>query len=213
MRKGGATPKTGKHRETNHKLARQSLLILAMLSGLLAWIEMGKPAGGSVVFGLLLIALEALLILPGVFHRHRLKASGIKEIDRLSGEEFEDFLQALLTAKGYGARLTPKGSAFGADLVLEKDGERAVVQANNRRSRDVGLKAVPEANTAQAYNGTSQAMVITTRSFTQQAIDLAGAARVELWDRDRLAEEILATSPGGKGQLGTRWSASLRAPF
>jgi restriction system protein len=67
----------------------------------------------------------------------------------------------------------------------------AFVQAK-RWTKNVGIKAVQEANAAPAVYGCSNAMVVTNRYFTDAAKKLASANDVALWDRDHLVKALLA---------------------
>lgn len=176
------------------------MLILAFSGGVFTWVAARSLATGAVVFALLFITLETLLIAPRMRRKQRLRESNIVETDAMSGQEFEEYLAALFQAQGYSAQLTPTYD-FGASLILEGDGERTLVQANQRTRGDVGLRAVQGAHTAMGYYQATRAVVITNRHFTTQAITLAKANLVELWDRERLAEEILQAHSYGSGSL------------
>lgn len=116
-----------------------------------------------------------------------LRRSGIREIDRMDGTTFEHYLEELL--RSYGYRVTHLGRAgdFGADLLVESNGRRAVVQAK-RYSSTVGIDAVREAATARQHYRADGAIVITNSSFTRGAIELSRSNQVELWDRPRLLQ-------------------------
>ncbi len=113
----------------------------------------------------------------------------MRALDLLSGEAFEEHVAVRFRSLGYRVKLTPNGSDFGADLVLEKAGARTVVQAK-RWKKDVGVKAVQEVVAAKAHYRAQHALVVTNSRFTAQAIQLARSNGVELWDRDRLAREL-----------------------
>lgn len=113
----------------------------------------------------------------------------MSEIDLVSGVEFEDFLSTLFSRMGYSCTTTKASGDQGADLLLEKLGERLVVQAK-RYSEPVGNKAVQEAIAARVYYSCNKAMVVTTSTFTAAALDLAHSAGVSLVDRKRLGELI-----------------------
>ena len=54
---------------------------------------------------------------------------------------------------------------------------------------------VQEAVAAVGYYKATRAILITNRYFTRPAVDLAKANNVELWDRDRLSQEMLKACP------------------
>jgi HJR/Mrr/RecB family endonuclease len=104
------------------------------------------------------------------------------ELDQLSGTEFEVFLAGLFRAQGYAAELTPLTGDYGADLILIKDGLRIAVQAK-RYVGSVGVAAVQEALSGQAYYQCDTAWVVTTGAFTNNALELATKSGVKLIGR------------------------------
>jgi HJR/Mrr/RecB family endonuclease len=113
----------------------------------------------------------------------------IEDIDCMDGLEFEQCLCKLFRALGYQAQVTRASGDQGADLVLEKLGERTVVQAKRYADR-VSNSAVQEVVAAKAQYGCRNAMVVTNSYFTSSAAELAAANGVALWDRDKLASTI-----------------------
>jgi restriction system protein len=123
----------------------------------------------------------------------RLIRSGIGEVDRMGGSEFEAFLAALFAKEGYAVRRVGRSGDFGGDLILKKDGWSIVVQAKRYRGF-VGVRAVQEAVGARGYYRCDRAWVVTNSRFTPPAVELAQANCVELFDRDRLVQ-MLQESP------------------
>lgn len=111
------------------------------------------------------------------------------DLDFMSGYEFEQFLGNLFKKMGYNVINTKLSGDQGADLIVERFGEKTVVQAKNY-SGSVGNKAIQEALTAREYYKCNKAIVVTTSYFTRQAIDAAKKTKVELWDRNKLDEVI-----------------------
>lgn len=107
------------------------------------------------------------------------------DLDQLSGTEFEEFLAGLFRAQGYAAELTPLTGDYGADLVLIKDGQRIAVQAK-RYAGSVGVSAVQEALSGQAYYQCDTAWVVTTGAFTTNALELAKKSGVKLIGRSEI---------------------------
>jgi len=121
----------------------------------------------------------------------RLARSGIWEIDRMDGRTFENYLEVLFTRLGFRVERTRYVGDYGADLVVSKDGVRTAVQAKRFR-RKVGVRAVQEAVAAKAQYGCDKAMVVTNAFYTQQALRLARANKVKLWDRNRLVGALIS---------------------
>lgn len=107
------------------------------------------------------------------------------ELDQLSGVEFEEFLAGLFRAQGYAAELTSTSGDYGADLILSKDGRRIAVQAK-RYVGSVGVQAVQEALSGQAYYQCHTAWVITTGAFTTNALELAQKSGVKMIGRSEI---------------------------
>ena len=110
----------------------------------------------------------------------------LSDVDHMSGEEFERYLQAIFAKCGYHAELTKKSNDFGADLVFRHaDGKRMVCQAK-RYSKNVGVAAVQQVIGAREYYHAEKAVCITNAYFTVNAKKLAAESHVALWDRDTL---------------------------
>lgn len=138
----------------------------------------------------------AVLTVIGIKKTERLKRSGIADIDKMEGVQFEQYLGHLFQAQGYKAQVTKAAGDFGADLIIQKKvGKKIIVQAK-RYSKNVGIKAVQEAQAAIAHYGASEAWVVTNSDFTAAAYDLAKSNRVRLVNREELVEMILAMNPG-----------------
>lgn len=120
----------------------------------------------------------------------RILASGINEVDNMSGKDFEKFLSLLFRNVGYQVSLTPDSQDYGADLILYKDTIKIVVQAK-RYKKPVSVKAVQEIASAVKHYNADKARVITNNRFTENAYNLARSNSVELWDRNKLIEFIL----------------------
>lgn len=140
----------------------------------------------------LVLGLPLLLGLSLKFYKsYRLSKSGMRELDKLGGEDFEKYLELLFRKLGYKVRRTPYQGDYGADLVIQKAGVQTVVQAK-RYHRSVGVKAVQEAVAAKEVYKCGQAMVVTNSHYSQQARKLAKANKVQLWDRDDLVNVLLS---------------------
>lgn len=107
------------------------------------------------------------------------------EIDRMSGSEFEKYLEALFYSKGYHSIVTQSSYDFGADLIMKNSSKIIVIQAKRYKGK-VGAKAVMEVYSAQAYYKADEAYVFTNSYFTKQARELARATNVILCDRDSI---------------------------
>lgn len=127
--------------------------------------------------------------------RNKYLNSGISTVDKMIGNEFEIFLLAHFEKLGYKGKLTKESNDYGADILLKKDNESIVVQAK-RYGAKVGIKAIQELVASLQYYKASRGMVVTNSYFTSNAIDLAKANNVELWDRLKLID--IMTHNGSK---------------
>lgn len=119
--------------------------------------------------------------------KNKINASGIIQIDKMTGIQFEEFLMIRYKSMGYEVRDTPKSGDFGAGLLLQKDSKKIVVQAK-RYTKSVGIKAVQEVTSAKPYYLADEAWVITNSYFTKAAVTLASSNNVKLIDREQLID-------------------------
>lgn len=169
----------------------QGLAGMAMLGGIIGTYSVTKSWQASLVVGLLgIIGVIVLMVYIQRKRAERLKRSGIAEIDKMDGVQFEHYLGHLFRSQGYKAEVTKAAGDFGADLVISKDGKRIVVQAK-RYKKNVGLKAVQEVQGAKAHYRANGAWVVTNSNYTEQAYQLAKSNGVRLISRDELVEMLL----------------------
>lgn len=121
---------------------------------------------------------------------NKLKNANINEIDNMNGYEFETFVALILSDLGFRSITTKKSGDFGADVVLEKDGKKIIIQTKCYSSK-VSISAVQEIAAARDYYHTPFAWVVTNNYFTKAAQQLAQANNIKLIDRDALANLII----------------------
>ncbi len=161
------------------------------------WINSHKPVliAGIVLVVCLLIGIP---FLRKYLKKKRYLNSPLSSIDMMTGEEFEEYLKYKFESQGYKAKLTPVTNDYGADLVLKKDGEVTVVQAK-RWSSPVGNAAIQEIVASKGYYKATKAMVVTNSTFTNNAVNLAKANDVVLWDRNYIMKNFGNKTEGNKG--------------
>lgn len=149
-----------------------------------------------IVIGILVVSF--IIIAIRLFQRKRKKEmllnSGIDIIDRMSGFDFEKLVLVHFEKLGYKGEVTRATNDYGADLILQKDGEKIVVQAKRWRDK-VGIKAIQEVVGAINYYKANKGMVITNSYFTPNAKELAVSNNIDLWDRNVLVE-VMAKNQG-----------------
>ena len=113
----------------------------------------------------------------------------IEDIDLMNGFEFEDFLSQLFTKMGYKVEQTKLSGDQGADLILERNSNKTVVQAKCYSGK-IGNKAVQEVVASIKHYKAENGMIVTNSSFTPSAIKLADSNNIRLVDRKKLDELI-----------------------
>lgn len=171
------------------------LMVLIISSAIGAWYLSNNiyVAGGVFVF--MFVSIVLIQMLRNQASKERLKRSGIDEIDKMDGRQFEHYLGQLFTSQGYRAEVTRAAGDFGADLILRKDGRVIAVQAKRYKS-NISISAVQEVQAAIAYYSAHEAWVVTNRNFTPAAVSLAKSNNVKLIGRNELIEMILKLNPG-----------------
>lgn len=171
----------------------------------------GALADGALVLSVL--SALAVLGLPAAVRISRIRRAGMREVDAMTGAEFEERLASLYRVMGYVVHHTGRRGDFGADLVVERDGERAVVQAKRYRGA-VGIEAVQQVVGAARYYGADAARVVTNSTCTPAARALAEASGVELVERDALIRLLAAHVDTGAGAawatLAWQWVEGAR---
>lgn len=117
----------------------------------------------------------------------------IHRIDKMTGQEFEEFLKIHFEHLGFRAESTKISNDYGADLILHRKNLTIAVQAKRYQS-NIGVKAVQEVIGSMAYYEAQKGLVVTNSHFTRNAETLALANNVILWDRDVLIR-LLAGEP------------------
>lgn len=121
-----------------------------------------------------------------------------KNINQMSGIDFENFVAKWLALGGYRRiKLTKKSSDYGVDILAVKDGVPIGVQCK-RYSGRVGVSAIQEICAGLSYYDLEKGIVITNSTFTKNAVNLAVSNGIELVDGEELlnskAAKTLITS-------------------
>ncbi len=114
----------------------------------------------------------------------------IEQIDLMDGTEFERFLEELFKNQNYRVEHKGKAGDQGADLIIERGGERIVVQAKCYSDK-VSNTAVQEVVAAIKHYRCDSGMVVTNNYFQDSALELARSNNIKLVDRDELINWIL----------------------
>ena len=115
----------------------------------------------------------------------------IETIRQLSWREFEELVGEAYRRKSYSVTETGGGgSDGGVDLILKRGGEKLLVQCKHWKMSKVGVKVIRELYGVVAAEGATGGIVISTGSFTQEAIDFAKGKLLELINGAQLQQLI-----------------------
>lgn len=159
------------------------VVIFIILSALTFQKENYKATLGCFVIAIILILYLLYPFVKKSYKRKVYLTSGMSEVDKMTGAEFEEFLEAHYTSLGYKVKHTGKSGDQGADLILTRNNERIVVQAK-RYKKNVSNSAIQQTLAATVYYKADRGIVVTNAHFTKSAIDLANRCGIELKDRD-----------------------------
>lgn len=113
--------------------------------------------------------------------------AGIESIRAVSWQEFEELIAEAYRRQGYLVEHTGKsGPDGGTDHRLFKDGKRTLVQCKHWRREQVGVAVVRELLGVMTSENADAGIVVTSGSFTIDAIDFARSNRMTLIDGNAL---------------------------
>ena len=128
------------------------------------------------------------------FRSRKRTSVSMRDIDAMSGLEFETFVGELLKTLGYsGVQVTKSSGDQGVDVLAVKDGKKYAIQCKNYSS-PLNNKPIQEVTTGKAIYGCDIGVVLTNSTFNQNAIEAASATGTLLWDRSDL-QRMLDQSP------------------
>ncbi|WYP25614.1 restriction endonuclease [Alkalihalobacillus sp. FSL W8-0930] len=144
----------------------------------------------ALIIGLLcIVGLIWLILRLKKRKRYDVAKITIKDIDQMSGHDFEDYLQVLFTAIGYETFITKKSRDYGADLVFIDEQEQKVIVQAKRYQAKLGLGSVQEIHAARSFYQADAALIITSaEDVTDSCWNLAGATNVSFLMREELVE-------------------------
>ena len=127
------------------------------------------------------------------------KQKDIKSIKSINWQEFEELVGEIYRRKGYKVTETGKGGADGGvDLVLKRNGEVIYVQCKQWRMDRVGVQTVRELFGVIAAEGASGGIVISSGTFTNEAIEFVKGKQIEIIDGPELSRMIMGVKNNSK---------------
>jgi restriction system protein len=139
-------------------------------------------------------------------------AASMADIDAMAGVEFEEFVAAQLRTTGWSVTPTPASGDYGVDLIAQKGGTRMAVQCK-RLTKAVGVAAVQQVVSGSLHHRCNRAVVVTNRTFTRAAQQLAATHRCRLVGREQIHVWVrVAAADGSAGpRLRRRLQPGLEA--
>lgn len=139
-------------------------------------------------FGLLLIPVDLALVMDE--RRRSLDAQTIEDLRSLSPSDFENLVAYTYRAAGHRVEVIGGKGDHGIDLIVHpKSGELWVVQCKRYRGR-VGEPAVREFYGALKGIHADQGAMVTTGSFTLQAVEWAEGKPLFLYDGETFLRSL-----------------------
>lgn len=105
--------------------------------------------------------------------------------------EFEYFIGYLFQEKGFDVEVTQQSNDYGIDVIAEDEDSKIAIQVKRKKpGNKVGSKTVRESlGSLHKYNA-DEALIVTSSSFTNPAIEQGKDSPINLWDRSILKDEI-----------------------
>lgn len=126
--------------------------------------------------------------------------TGLDSIADLGWQDFEFLIGEFYRRQGYLVSVTGSNCGDGGvDVVLERGGEKTLVQCKHYRARRVGVKPVRELLGVMTSEGASGGIVVTSGSFTPDAEEFAGdngITLIEGRELERMMRPLQQSRPG-----------------
>lgn len=111
-------------------------------------------------------------------------------LNGMTWQEFEMLVGEAYRRKGYKVYETGGGADGGVDLVLNKDGEKFLVQCKQWKAFKVGVTTIRELYGVMAADGAAGGFVVTSGTFTNEAKSFADGRNIDLVDGSKLKAMI-----------------------
>jgi len=123
------------------------------------------------------------------WEKYNVRIESIFSIDGMEGHLFEEFCADLLRDNGFENVSVTRGSGDqGVDVTAQIGGVRYAIQCKNYAQDFLSNKPIQEVSSGKKFYNCHLAAVMTNRSFTKGARELAEMNDVLLWDRDTISE-------------------------
>lgn len=174
-----------KYRKRDKSKLFETLSSLSVLTSVFVFLETQDMKQALTIFLVCMSAVTAFILTIKHIKNKKVLNSGIDIIDKMTGDQFEEFLLQHFIKLGYKGYVTRGSQDYGADLVILKDNTCTLVQAK-RWNNKVGIDAVQQITAALKHYNAQNGIVVTNSFFTANAVNLAKSNNISLWDRNKL---------------------------
>lgn len=121
----------------------------------------------------------------------------VKDCEGMDAEGFRNFSAEVLRRSGFTDVTTPggKNGDEGINIYAKKGGKSYGIQCKKYTDAELSTELIEFVDELAKRKGQDAGMIITTRTFTKKAVNLADLKKMILWDRNRLQERIADTFP------------------
>ncbi len=131
------------------------------------------------------------------------ESHAVASLNEMSWKEFEALVEEAYRLRGYAVRrIGGDGPDGGVDLVLGRGSEKVLVQCKQWRAMRVGVAVIRELYGAMAAQGAASGIVVTSGTFTPDAVEFATGRNIQLMSGPELHElirDVRAAAPLPKG--------------
>ena len=136
-------------------------------------------------------------------------SQGADALQGMTWQQFESLVGEGFRRRGYAVKEIGGGGADGGvDLVLTKSGEKAFVQCKQWKAFKVGVSTVRELYGVMAAHGAAEGFVVTSGSFTKEAVAFSKGRNIRLIDGTRLMQ-LLREARSNKPEANTSPSGTM----
>jgi restriction system protein len=206
-----------KHGKSKYSLENGcSMLIVGIIALAFLGGKTGQANSASLIqslwpFIILIAIIIGLRLVYREYQHDKLAKTGIFDIDKMTGTEFEERLMILYRNLGYKVEHTGKTGDLGVDLIVEKNGEKTAIQAK-RYHGSVNEAAVQEVYTGKTIHHCDRAIIFTNSNFTKFAQQVALKTNVQLCGRNDLIK-LLEIERENLGQTTSQPNNRVKADW
>ena len=179
-----------RHRRTKYSPEYGFILLLAAI-GLSIYTKNQQMLSLLIPVAVLCVIIFIIYQLYKGYQHEKLARTGIFDIDKMTGSEFEERLMVLYRNLGYDVKHIGHTGDAGVDLIVEKNGRKTAIQAK-RYDGNVPESAVQQVHTGKDYYHCDEAIIVSNSNFTEMAKEVAKVTNIQLLSRNDLIKLLQA---------------------